>query len=324
MMISENESRAIKYIRVGSMLSIVICHVLQTYSNRWAYVFNIGVQVFLVLSGYLYGKKIISNWKNWTIGRVKRVYVPMLLFLIVVLPLYLIFHREVFSWKTYALNYLNLQGISFATGGGMLTGVRHLWFITAIMFAYLSTPILQRLGKYADWLFPLLLLGVGVSYVVAPGPLAFAASWVFLYAIGYLYNHLKKKRVYDGGLIILEVVLIVLIALDFDTVNHYFHPLNRVFHDVSGVFIVIVGLQLLSKVKINGVPRVVELFDKYSFHIFIVHYFFVIGPFSLAHITSYITVNVLLIIVVTVIATFFFVKLNDLANSLVFDKLLKN
>lgn len=117
MMIPETESNAIKYIRVGSMLAIVLCHLLQAYSNRWAFVFNIGVQVFLALSGYLYGRKIISNWRQWGMGRVKRVYTPMFLFLIIVLPLYLVFHREVFSWKAYALNFLNLQGIPFAVGG---------------------------------------------------------------------------------------------------------------------------------------------------------------------------------------------------------------
>lgn len=322
-MISENESRAIKYIRVGSMLAIVICHILQSYANRWAFVFNIGVQVFLVLSGYLYGKKIVTNWKKWAVGRVRRVYVPMFLFLIIVLPLYLFFHREIFSWKAYALNYLNLQGIPFVMGGGMLQGIRHLWFITAIMFAYLSTPILQWLCKYAEWLFPLLLLCVGVSYVLIPGSFVFAASWVFLYAIGYLYNHLNKKRIYDIGLVLLEIALIVMIALDFNIVEAYFHPLNRVFHDVSGVFLVIIGIRGLSRMKIKNIPNIVELFDKYSFHVFIVHYFFVIGPFSLAHITPYIIVNILCIIAATFVATFLFVKLNNLANRLVFDKLLK-
>lgn len=323
-MISENESRVIKYIRVGSMLAIVICHILQSYANRWAFVFNIGVQVFLVLSGYLYGKKIVTNWKKWAVRRVRRVYVPMFLFLIIVLPLYLFFHREIFSWKAYALNYLNLQGIPFVMGGGMLQGIRHLWFITAIMFAYFSTPILQWLSKYADWLFPILLLCVGVSYLLAPGSFVFAASWVFLYAIGYLYNHLNKKRIYDIGLVLLEIALIVMIALDFNIVEAYFHPLNRVFHDVSGVFLVIIGIRVLSRMKIKNIPNIVELFDKYSFHVFIVHYFFVIGPFSLAHITPYIIVNILCIIAATFVATFLFVKLNNLANRLVFDKLLKN
>jgi len=205
----------------------------------------------------------------------------------------------------------------------MLQGIRHLWFITAIMFAYFSTPILQWLSKYADWLFPILLLCVGVSYLLAPGSFVFAASWVFLYAIGYLYNHLNKKRIYDIGLVLLEIALIVMIALDFNIVEAYFHPLNRVFHDVSGVFIVIIGIRVLSRMKIKNIPNIVELFDKYSFHVFIVHYFFVIGPFSLAHITPYIIVNILCIIAATFVATFLFVKLNNLANRLVFDKLLK-
>lgn len=323
-MISESESKAIKYIRVGSMLAIVICHVLQVYSNRWAFVFNIGVQVFLALSGYLYGKKIIANWKQWSIGRVKRVYVPMFLFLIVVLPFYLIFHREVFSWKPYALNYLNLQGVPFVMGGGMIQGIRHLWFITAIMFAYLSTPILQWLRPYANWLFPVLLGCVGISYFVAPGSLVFLASWVFLYAICYLYVNLNKTKIYNIGLILLEIALVVVIAFDFNIVTEYFHPLNRVFHDVSGVFVVIIGIKFLSGLKVKSVPKVVDLFDKYSFHVFLIHYFFVVGPFSLAHITPYIFINVLLILGVTFVVTFLFVKLNDLANRMVFDKVLKS
>lgn len=324
-MISENESRAIKIIRVGSMLSIVICHILEEYSNRWAFVFNIGVQVFLVLSGYLYGSKTIGNWGNWAVGRIKRVYVPMFVFLIAVLPLYLIFHREVFSLKAYALNCVNLQGIQFVViGRGMIRGIRHLWFITAIMFAYMSTPVLQWSSKYADFFFPLLLLGVGVSYLVLPGSLVFTASWVFLYAIGYLYVHLKKKKAYNIILLLLEITIIVFIAMDFDTITNYYHPLNRAFHDLSGVCVVLGGIQLFSHLNIKKIPSIIEYFDKYSFHVFIVHYFLVIGPFSLAHITPYIMLNISVFIVATYIATFLFVKLNNLANRLVFDRILNN
>jgi peptidoglycan/LPS O-acetylase OafA/YrhL len=323
-MITESESIAIKYIRVGAMLSIVICHVLQVYANRWAFVFNIGVQVFLALSGYLYGKKIVANWKQWTVGRVKRVYAPMFVFLVAVLPFYLIFHRDVFSWKPYALNYLNLQGVAFAMGGGMIQGIRHLWFITAIMFAYLVTPVLQWLSKYANWLFPVLLVCVGISYFVASGPLVFMASWVFLYAIGYLYVNLNKtKKIYNIGLVLLELFLIGIVIFNFDVVTHYFNPVNRFFHDVSGVFVVIIGIVLLSRLKLSKVPKIVNLFDKYSFHVFLVHYFFVVGPFSLAHLTPYVLVNILLIILVTFVASFLFVKLNDIANRYVFDKILK-
>lgn len=206
----------------------------------------------------------------------------------------------------------------------MILGIRHLWFITAIMFAYFATPILQWLSKYANWLFPVLLVCVGISYFVAPGPLVFMASWVFLYAIGYLYVNLNKtKKIYNIGLVFLELFLIGIVFFDFDVVTYYFNPINRVFHDVSGVFVVIIGIVLLSRLKLSKVPKIVDLFDKYSFHVFLVHYFFVVGPFSLAHITQYIFVNILLIILVTFIATFLFVKLNDFANRLVFDKILR-
>lgn len=305
------------------MLAIVICHMLQAYDNRWAFVFNVGVQIFLALSGYLYGKKIISNWRQWTLGRIRRVYVPMLLFLIVVLPLYLSFHREVFSWRAYALNYLNLQGIPFVFGGDMVPGIRHLWFISAIMFAYFSTPILQWASNYSDWLFPFFLICIGILYFIVPGPIVFFASWIFIYLICYMYAHLKNIKIYTIGLLLLELLLVVLVAFKFEVILYYFHPLNRVFHDVSGIFIVIIGIKLLSQLKLLSIPKIVDLFDKYSFHVFLVHYFFIVGPFSLAHITTYVFINIFIIAATTFVAVYLFVKFYEIANRLFFNRMLK-
>lgn len=313
-MISEKESFAIKYIRVGAMFAIVLCHMFQAYANQWAYVLNIGVQVFLALSGYLYGKKIVINWQKWTVGRIKRVYLPMFLFLIAVLPFYLIFHRGIFSWKAYFLNYVNLQGIMFATGGEMLPGIRHLWFITAIMFAYLTTPILQRLNNYAKWLFPILLGCVGLLYMIAPMPLVFLASWFFLYDICYLYVHLNQTKYYDIGLLVLESLLILLVCIHTDVLNIYFDLLNRLFHDVSGILIVLIGIRLLSKLDIKGVPPIVDWLDRYSFHIFIVHYFFLIGPFSLAHLTNSVFINLAISCLAIIITTLAFSKICNIVN----------
>ena len=94
------------------------------------------------------------------------------------------------------------------------------------------------------------------------------------------------------------------------------------FHDVSSVFVVIIGILLLSRMKLRMVPPIVDVFDKYSYHVFLVHYFFIIGPFSMAHLTQYVFVNILSVIVVTILVTYLFVKLNVLANRLVFDKAL--
>ena len=39
------------------MLSIILCHILQYFDNELAWWFNVGVQVFLFMSGFLYGKR---------------------------------------------------------------------------------------------------------------------------------------------------------------------------------------------------------------------------------------------------------------------------
>lgn len=117
MMLTNSESKVISWIRVVSMIFIVTCHICQTYGNNWAYVFNIGVQTFLVLSGFLYGNKVITVWGNWIFGRINRVYFPMLTLLLLLLPAYLILRPTFFSWKLFITNIVNIQGVLFVIGG---------------------------------------------------------------------------------------------------------------------------------------------------------------------------------------------------------------
>lgn len=50
--------------------------------------FNVGVHIFLIISGYLYGKrKINSNttYIKWLIKRAKRILLPLYIFLVILL-----------------------------------------------------------------------------------------------------------------------------------------------------------------------------------------------------------------------------------------------
>ena len=60
--IGQSESGAISIMRILVMFSIIVCHLLQAYNNRYCWSFNIGVWVFLAISGYLYGCKVIEDW----------------------------------------------------------------------------------------------------------------------------------------------------------------------------------------------------------------------------------------------------------------------
>lgn len=321
--ISHSESIALTYIRVGAMISIILCHICQTYAktNRYAYILNIGVQVFLALSGYLYGRKNIFNWKGFWKGRIIRLYIPMVIFLVIVLPLYLIFHRDIFSWKAYFLNFLNLQGISFVLGGGMILGIRHLWFLTAIMFAYFMISILQRLSKFADFLFPILLVCIGIGYLILPGNVMFFASWLYIFAICYLYNHLTRKKVYEVLLLVMFAAMTVYMCrLGWDVATSYFNRMNRGFHDVGGIFAVIWGVKLLSRNNTKEVLPVVKIFDEYSFPVYIVHYLFIIGPFSLARITSNVFLNICLMLFASIVGTVLLVLINNSMNRILSSK----
>lgn len=51
----------------------------------------------------------------------------------------------------------------------------------------------------------------------------------------------------------------------------------------------------------NGMSRLLDVCDKYSYYIYLVHQFIILGPFSLMQITKYIGLNILIITVLTLI-----------------------
>lgn len=89
MVLTERERVALTYIRVLAMVSIVVCHLFQGFGlYHYSSVFNVGVQVFLILSGFLYGSKIVSDWKGFLLGRIKKLYLPTIIVLIVFVGAY--------------------------------------------------------------------------------------------------------------------------------------------------------------------------------------------------------------------------------------------
>ena len=219
------------------------------------------------------------------------------------------------------MNFLNLQGIPFVFGGSTILGIRHLWFMTAIMFAYFSTPIMQYFKKYADILFPVTLVFVAVGYLFLPMKWMFLASWVYLYAIGYLYVNLSHKRIYEYTLFVLIVLL--LIFTKWGNLIVYFDKLGRLFHDVAGIFVVIWGVKLLSLINKLRVLGLIKLFDEYSYNVFLVHYILIVGPFSLANVTSNIGANIVIMLFAAVIATMLFIWINGLLDKWFFDRWFK-
>ena len=62
---------SINFLRIFAMILILLCHIVQEYDNLYiqmtAQILNIGVPIFIIISGYLYGNKEINEKYKTTI-----------------------------------------------------------------------------------------------------------------------------------------------------------------------------------------------------------------------------------------------------------------
>ena len=310
--ISKTDSITIQIIRVTAMLSIVACHLFQAYGvYQFSSIFNVGVQVFIVISGLLYGHKTITSWSVWSIQRAIKLYVPMVLllsgYLLCLYTVSLITIKDI-NWGGVIAHVLNLQGLRRVIGCENLSinGMQHLWFMTAIMFSYLSTPLLQRFRSNAQTILTLISVIFIVLFVFLPMNIIWGLEWIVLYSLGYMFVNVNSesfKRKFIAVLIFLTCVSIVL--LEDSSLKDNLDLKNRIFHVLLGLTIPMSLIVVLPKLPIKE-SKVLSFMDKHSFFIYLVHFPFMIGPISLAHVTNNIILNVVVMLLASVFITWLF------------------
>ena len=72
------DRQSISVLRVCAMILILACHIVQehnnVYINMTAQFLNVGVSIFIIISGYLYAKKEIKEgYFKWIRKRAKRI-----------------------------------------------------------------------------------------------------------------------------------------------------------------------------------------------------------------------------------------------------------
>jgi peptidoglycan/LPS O-acetylase OafA/YrhL len=67
---------SISVARVLAMLSIIVCHLLSACHINDFQIAAVMVDVFLFISGYLYGLKQIADGRKWLKARFRRIIVP--------------------------------------------------------------------------------------------------------------------------------------------------------------------------------------------------------------------------------------------------------
>ena len=292
--ISKNESNAISIVRILAMLSIVICHFFQAYDNYLAYRFNIGVQVFFVLSGYLYGHKFINNWFSWFLGRFKKLYIPCFIYCLVASTILIAITNESFSIK----HYVTISA---------LNGIDHLWFMKAIFLCYLTTPLLQFFRKWPLHIYIVLIVFGAVEFGYFRIHIDLF-SWVWLYAIGYyfpLLNNICKKTI-SLIFVSFSIAISLKMTLGFDG-----RLIVELWHYITGAALCLLLIPFLTKfvdVKNNDW---IKSIDQYSFYIYITHHIYLIGPLSFVLFIPNKIVLILVVILLIIISTYLLKKVSD-------------
>ena len=211
---------SIQVIRVIAMISIVICHIMQATNNNFlritAQFFNVGVYIFLIISGFLYSNKVIEP-KKFFKGRFFRIILPMYIFMI---PIFIIqLTTNSFNIKKVIIYFLNVQGIF-----GGVEGAAHLWFVTSICICYFLVPLFQIIKKKDKkniYIFNLIL--VFITIIVSYCNRIYGNLFICIcaYSFGYflfekIYNKKNYRYTKIGLIFLFDIFFRILIKRFFD------------------------------------------------------------------------------------------------------------
>ncbi len=277
----------ISLIRFIALVMIISCHFCQYYELEIAWWLNAGVQIFLCISGYLYGRRNVGNVMSFYGRRFKKI----------LLPYYFVI--AVFIISMFALR----GGVPVTDIGkmvimsGTVSGGGHLWFVPTILFCYVLTPLLEkgfsipfvkdRFSFAAVTLFSMLIAAL-FCMGFAEG---YDQTCLVCYIIGYALGLNSVKRYFKETTLTAFFALLALmngIQIYFDYVKHLelsdslsqlYDLWARYNHVWLGVFLFLFLKHIFSNVGRGG--KFLSFADSVSYETYLVHQFFILGPFSL-------------------------------------------
>lgn len=284
------KNAAVSYARLLAMIMILLCHYCQFFDLELAWWFNVGVQVFFIISGFLYGQKNIEDPVAFLQRRFWKIMIPFWIYLMGVTACLIVFDKEAVSVNSI---------IGALSGAKPYSGVEHLWFIPYIMFCYLITPLLDSLktrikkqDSFFRCLWVVILIPAAELFYRMYG-FYFRPSRVACYVVGYIYaiqiiDWEKDKRKQTIASYALIVIALIMNAIRVYYKYYYpsklvgtalslFDLFEQYSHVSLGLAIFVGCLELFKDVKYNAV---LELSDKYSFYIYIVHHIFINSKYS--------------------------------------------
>ena len=295
------------WLRASATIMILLCHFCQQKESFWfnaaAQVLNIGVPLFFILSGYLFGQKgVHSPYGKWFLRRLQRLWIPYWLFLLVLAIIYLIKGLNILTWD-WLLLIFGLQGSVVGVWGAEQT-----WFITVLLICYGVTPWISKVAEKIDRkhtpyalaclsLFPFLL------QMMQPEAISTLLAPVCLYTVAFFIgNRNVSVNISNLGACIATTVVILsfglrfILRIFFDGTMFYSRTVASYTHYAAALAIFYLFAWFFAERKPT---HMIKFFGRISFEIYLFHYMFTVGPISLFSATPFWIVNCLLVFGVT-------------------------
>lgn len=286
----------ITILHVLACSMILLCHFFQDAKvGSLGEVFLSGLSIFFIVSGYLTGLKP-SYDRKWINSRFKRILLPYYIVIFIFLLLLYLYTAE--------FNLLSAIHLATATQGinyfywpyhnyGAMLGTGHLWYITIILLCFIFTPILDRLyNRYSPSLKQLYIFLAITICIVQPLLIycGFQTSYIISFLIGFLIAREKyviTNRRYLGITLLFAAITAVRFAgMKFiDGTIIYDRYIALVSQGSLAVFIFssvfFVGRKIPNVVSSVGQNRIIVLFASIIYEIYLLHYFFLRGPWAI-------------------------------------------
>lgn len=285
----------ISLLRVLGMLAIVLCHVTGWLGIAMLeQLFASGVYVFLLISGYLYGRKDIPHPGAWFLSRLKKLLIPYYLFVIPVLLFYIFSSGEqTITWWHCVVYMLCLQGLPFLTNivsVPEIPSLGNIWFLTVILMCYGLTILVKCIEKRhpakAQVVIPLLVAAWLIPTLVQYFSLPYVSLYYFVtFFIGYYLSYFQVRlnstphHILYGWMLLILSVLFRLVGKCFldgsrDDLYAIVVVLTQIGMSVAALFIVCYLAERFPILQRLAQSRFWSFCDKYSYIIYITHYTF--------------------------------------------------
>lgn len=314
----------VTWLRAVAVALILSCHLASWSENRilliMSQILNVGVPIFFILSGFLFG---IGGGQNknpvqWYIKRIKRIFIPYEIFMVVLLVLHIMTKQEikVIQWVRTILGIQGFSGVR---------GAEQTWFITAILICYLVTPEIayfsDLLCKKTKIIQKVILTLVLFLPALIPFIIGEAASfvtpivWYFLaYFCGKNWNKIKyaiNKSKMIGAMLIIAVMFLLRIIGRFilDGTILYDYVIVVYEHNIVAFCIAVIFIYYFSNKKPT---RIVKTVSNISFEIYLYHCMFGVGPIKISDLTRFYSLNCVIIILLSAVIAYIMNKFSDM------------